>query len=288
MMRKYITKKILRYAPRLVVGKLRNCIQIKSDEAKFYCFKIAEDSKELEDAYKLIHDQYVHSGYMDPCPSGMRLNLHNLLPETTTFIGKSNGHLLITITIFQDTELGLPMDNIYQDELDVLRREGRKVAEVGALASNPAFRNGNQNIPMHANKIMYQYAIKNLHIDDLVIAINPKHEWIYRHILLFEKIGNLKYYDYVKSAPALAYRLDLKKAQKRYREVYDGKPIEMNLYHFFVLEESENIELPEENKTCCIWDKQKVDHFFKQKTSLLEGADEETRKCLSRYCFYLN
>ena len=73
---------------------------------------------------------------------------------------------------------------------------------------------------MHGNKIMHRYAGKYLCVDDLVITINPKHRWFYEHILLFEQIGEERQYEFVKGAPAIAMRLDLKTAQQRYAAVY--------------------------------------------------------------------
>lgn len=281
-MKKLIIKKMLEHCPYWMAGCIRKCIKIKPNQMSRFHFKIAQDIPELEGAYRLVHDEYVRCGYMDASGTGMRFGVHNFLPETTTFVGTCEGQTALTITLFQDTEIGLPMDAIYKEEIDALRASGRKVAEVGALATHPSFRNGNQNIPMYGNKIMYLYARENLQIDDLVIAINPRHEWIYKHILLFERIGPLKTYGHVKGAAALGYRLDLKKAEENYQKIYAKLPQESNLYAFFVLQQSSNIELPPKGVNC-LWHRDVMHHFLTTNPAFLDVLDSRTLEVFARY-----
>lgn len=268
--------------PSLFAKKLRNRIKISTDLANGYRFKIVQEKDEFEGACRLVHDQYVQKGYMERRKSGMRLSLFHALPETTTFIGKKNGLLAYTLTLFQDSALGLPMDSIYREELDMLRAQGRKIAEVGALAAHPGIQNEDQTVLMHGNKIMHTYSREHLGVDDLVIAINPKHHWLYEHVLLFEKIGDLTHYDYVKKAPAVAYRLNLRSAEANYRAAYKGNSPEKNLHNFFFRDKSRCIELPDPDRILCFWDKERLRYFFEEKTTLFYKADRKTCEYLQR------
>lgn len=267
--------------------KLRTRICIDAKQKCGIRYKIVERKKELESACRLVHDRYVDKGYMAPREHGLRLSFHNALPETTTFIGKHHERVVYTMTLFQDSDMGLPMDGIYKKELDSLRYQGRKIAEVGSLATHPDIRSDDQTILMHGKKITLKYSIDHLGIDDLVIAINPKHQWFYEHIMLCEKIGDLKTYDYVNNAPAVAYRLNLKSVKERFRTTYKDMPLEKNLHHFLFKENSPSIELPEENQSVCFWDEEKIQYFFKEKTNLLYGADPGVCKCLHEQYDYL-
>jgi hypothetical protein len=260
-MKSFFVKNIIKYCPQWMTRSLRKHIKIKPEQMQGFQFRIARDIADLEEAYRLVHNEYVRCGYMDPSDTGMRFGLHNFLPETTTFIATFEDRLALTITIFQDTELGLPMDALYKRKIDRLRAAGRKVAEVGALATHPDFRNGNQNLPLYGDKIAYSYARDNLGIEDLVLAINPKHEWIYKHILLLDKIGRRKHYDYVKGADAVGYRMDLSKFENNLQKRYSTLPQESNLHAFFAYQHCENIELPEKGVSC-VWDTNTVSHFL--------------------------
>jgi hypothetical protein len=272
----------------VIARKLRSKIKIDMDVANDYRFRIAQGREDFESACRLVHDQYVRRGYMAPQESGLRLSLWHALPEVTTFIGERQGHLVSTMTLFQDSELGLPMDAIYKKELDHLRSKGRKIAEVGALATHPTIQYEDQTVLMHGNKIAINYSQKHIGIDDLVIAINPKHEWFYANIMLLEKIGGLAFYDYVEKAPAVAYRLNLRNAAEKYRTIYDRHPIEKNLYQFIFVNDSSSVELPEKNACICFWNKEEIKYFFKEKTNLLLDAKEKTMESLMKACSYIS
>ncbi len=100
---------------------LRKRISIDESGLRGTIFKIADSIDELKGAYRLVHDAYVKKGYMDPDPSGMRVTEHNLNANTTTFIGLQNERAISTISLYRDSDSGLPMDVIYKKELDTLR-----------------------------------------------------------------------------------------------------------------------------------------------------------------------
>ena len=91
-------------------------------------FGLATDRHTLEQAFRLQHDQYVAHGYMDAHPSGWRLSLHNALSATHVFVARCGGRVVGTMTLIADSPLGLPMDEIYTDELRTLRKKSRRMA----------------------------------------------------------------------------------------------------------------------------------------------------------------
>ncbi len=212
-------------------------------------FKPAETFDDYIKSFRLVHDVYVDSGYIEPSPSALRIIPHHSHADSKVFLGMYwNGEQQIpiySISIFPDSkEYGLPMDLAFKDELDKLREQGRTLAEVGCLASEPFFRKNDMNIPMLGNRILQLYAREHLDADDLVITVHPKFQWLYEDILLFEKIGQIKEYAYVKNNPAVAMRLNLRTFQEKYLRLYGKKPIEKNLHHFFFVGRSESTYLP--------------------------------------------
>jgi len=260
-------KKMLRGLPDPISGPLvRRAFTLDRSKAEGFVFKIAQTREELEAAYRLVHDVYVEEGYSDRQETGTRVNLRYALPTTTTFIGTHRGRVVITMTLIGDSPLGLPMDMIFSEELYALRRQGRFFTEVGAFASHPDFRRKQQVLAMYLNKIMYMYALHNLGSDDLVIAVNPKHEWVYRTLILFEKIAGTKPYRYVKGAPAIAMRLDLRTCHARWKRVFNGSPPEKNLDKFFTVDRPEAIRLPTAGEPFNVWDEAMFSYFFERKT----------------------
>ena len=195
-------------------------------------FGLATDRDSLEQALRLQHDQYVAQGYMDSHPSGWRLSLHNGLPSTQVFVARDGDRVVATMTLIVDSPLGLPMDEIYADELRLLRGERRDLAEVSGLAVDPDYQRSGVAILLRLIRMLVIYSIEKAHISDLCIAINPHHAMFYRKAFHFQIIAGLKQYRKVNGAPAVALRLDLALARSLIREVREGHPMLREVYSF--------------------------------------------------------
>ena len=194
--------------------------------------KIAETLDEYRQAFQIVHDQYLMSGYLKTAQEhGMLYGIHSLLPKTCVFIFKTYLSVISTITLIQDTPLfGLPMDSLYKDELDSLRDNGRKVVEISALAT-PRERRW-QNLVIFLAKAIYRYC-KYTSIDDMCIMVNPKHVRFYKELLMFEDFGEEKWYDKV-DAPAVALRVNFASADKEFEKAYSSNDFDTDLHSFFV------------------------------------------------------
>ncbi|MCF6246262.1 MAG: N-acyl-L-homoserine lactone synthetase [Desulfobacula sp.] len=210
-------------------------------------FRTAATPEDYLSAFNLVYKVFVKTGYTKPCKTPFRLAPQHCNRDSRIFIGTHKddniNKLIYSISIFPDSDTGLPMDMVFKKELDLLRSRGRFIVEAGHLAADPAFKMNTMNIPMLGNKILHQYASRHLNADDIVIAIHPKHEWIYKDLLLFEKIGEIKEYSYANNNPALAMRLDLREMKKNYKKAYKNINKKNNLYHFFFTENSTSIIL---------------------------------------------
>src|SRR3972149_3375898 len=97
-------------------------------------FALARDTETFDQAFRLVHYRNVEQGSMRALPSRRRLSLFHALPSTKVFVTRDATRVIATLTLIQDSELGLPMDGLYRDELDALRARGRGIAEVSALS----------------------------------------------------------------------------------------------------------------------------------------------------------
>jgi hypothetical protein len=210
--------------------KRSELLNTRFDEIDRPAVKIAEDIDEYKQAFSLVHDTYLRMVYLStPKPHGMHFGIHTLLPETVLFIAKSYLTVISTLAEIFDTELfGLPMDELYRKELDGLRSEGRKIVELSLLVTPANFRWN--NVFMYINKVMYQYSI-HCGVNDLCIAVNPKHASFYKLILLFEDFGPERYYPKV-NAPAVALRLNMDSIEERLKSAYDGLDFDSNVYAY--------------------------------------------------------
>lgn len=216
---------------RTVRIKRSNLLNLQLDDIDRPAIKIAETQDEYEQSFRLVHDTYLRMGYLkEPQPHGMLFSAYSLLPETVIFVAKSYLTVISTLTEIFDTEaFGLPMDIIYKPEVDALRAQGRRVVELSALVTPPKLRW--RNLFMVLSQVMYQYSVYR-GVDDLCIAVNPKHVSFYKNILLFEDFGPERHYPRV-DAPAVALRVDMHHIADRLKEVYDSSDLDTNLYLYF-------------------------------------------------------
>lgn len=196
-------------------------------------FALARDTETFEQAFRLVHDRYVEAGYMQALPSRHRLSLFNALPATKVFVTRDASRVIATLTLIQDSGLGLPMDGIYRDELDALRARGRRLAEVSAFAMEPKYRAQGVSIVMRLMRATYAFAASVARLDDLCIAVHPRHADFYRNALNFHAFGQLKPYETVNGAPAVALRLDLDWARERMARLGAGEAPNRELEEFF-------------------------------------------------------
>ncbi|WP_394707277.1 N-acyl-L-homoserine lactone synthetase [uncultured Desulfobacter sp.] len=212
--------------------------------------------------FRLLHDVYVDAGFIQPCSPPLRIIPQHSNSETRVFMGcltdgQGEKMPIYTASLFPDNDQGgLPMDIGFQRQVDVLRNQGRRVVEVGCLATHPLYRKGNKNIPMLGNRMIVSYAMNTIHADDLLITTHPKYLKIYEDILLFEKIGEIPSFSYVNNNPAVALRLNLNTFAQRLKEIYAKMPIEKNLYHFFFESGSTSIDLSLEEE------KEKAERYY--------------------------
>jgi hypothetical protein len=167
--------------------------------------KIASEFDELKGAFRLLATNYRACGYESPSIGLFRFTPYHVLPTTVTLVAKHENHVVATLSVVLDTELcGLPMESVYREEIDGLRREGRHVAEATCLAD--------QDLGIHEFVRVFKTLIKvgmQYHVrqggDSWVIAVNPRHRVFYQKVLGFVPLGPRRAYPSVQGHPAEAY-----------------------------------------------------------------------------------
>ena len=198
-------------------------------------YGVAHSIESLEQAFRLVHDQYVARGYMRPEPSSWRLSVHHALPATKVFVARHGRRVIGTLTLIPDSPLGLPMDALYDHELTTLRNQSRYVAEVSSLAITDDFRPLGLPVLTSLMRLVGLYAMEVAGCDDICIAVNPRHVGFYRRIFPHAAaIGGRRAYSKVNGAPAVAVRIDLQLLARLFPAVQDGTAEVNEAYRFFM------------------------------------------------------
>ncbi len=258
-----------------------------------YRIKIANDFATRHSAYELIYRLYREKGYANPNDSRMWLSLYNLLPDTTTLVVLQEDEVVGTLTVVFDGSLGLPGDKLYKEEIDVLRKTGRKPAEIISLGVADKGRRASRDILVKLFNYVYLVSRHLKNATDFVITVNPHHAAYYHKTMLFEEWGPEHTYEKLGGAPAVLLRLNLEIIDKLRipdRAVAEPHMEELRQrthYRFLHTTEQERKILPDlemqldpmsEEESYCF-------AMAMEKTDLLDHAGPSEKSCLSGYHF---
>ena len=190
--------------------------------------KIASKCREWEDAFRLLAANYQARGYEAPGDYLFRFTPYHALPDTTTFVAKTQGRVVATLSLVPDNRLlGLPMETIYGAEITELRQQGRRLTEVTSLADEGLSQREFIPVFLTLVRLLMQYTVAQ-GAATWLIAINPRHRSFYRKVLGFEPFGPWRAYPTVQNQPAEAYILDVPRMQANAPKMYEqmlGTPL---------------------------------------------------------------
>ncbi len=258
-----------------IIENYRQRVKIDQDfnVASGCIHKVANSKDELEAAYTLVHDAFVKRGYIEPQPSGIRVSVWNAAPGCTTIISKNNNNqVLATATLFPDSDLGLPMDRIFNEELQYYRQENTKIVEIGNLASIIA----DQKLVFQLYKLLLLYSERFLGADALAIAVHPKRIMFYKALLDFKQIGPVKSYPAVNNNPAIPLIIRFKDLHTSiYDENVDARMSKI-FYRNIYNTKCSCIQFPDKKSARGSWNADLFRYFLFERTNLFKTVDKNT------------
>ena len=165
---------------------------------------LAVTRDDVEHAERLVHDTYVARGLRDAMSHAAARP-----GSAAVFVARIDGAVGATLSLLPDSTRGLPVDALYRAELAALRASGRRLAEVGALAVGRPWRGAALALVRPLVQLVGIYARDLRGVDELCIAVHPRHAPFYERGFGFTRFGAEKAYGAVKGAPAVGLRLDL-------------------------------------------------------------------------------
>jgi hypothetical protein len=182
----------------------------------------------------LVERRYSGRGYDTPA--------QRQEPHLFTFVAYDEGKLVGTVGIRLDSEGGLGADDLYRDEIDILRANGCRLCEFTRLAVDVTAVSKSVLAGLFHTAYLYAGAVHGCTF--MVIEVNPRHVPFYRRALGFEPLGPERLNQKV-NAPAVllcasfeAIAAGLRKFGGKYREF----PQERSLFPYgFSPQEEEGI-----------------------------------------------
>lgn len=168
----------------------------------------ATSLQQVESAWGLVYDRYSELGLIDENPFGIHAVPTAVGEHACVIWGPEGPDVGYTMTLVRDNVSGLALDSVYAAYLDALRRDGRRLLEVGMLAD----RRRSAARGVGALFSMMRWAIYfGLHTGstDIVIGVHPRHAQFYIRCYGFEEFAPPTSYPLVRNHPVVALRLRL-------------------------------------------------------------------------------
>ena len=155
-------------------------------------------------------------------------------PNRITILAYAGSNIPIgTMSVGLDSPKGLYADEMYHEELEALRRQGRKICEFNRLAIDPAVKS--KRIIASLFHICYLYPRALFGHTDGVLEVNPRHVRFYEKMLGFTQIGPERTCPRV-HAPAILMRTDFAYGSeqiKKFGGLMSRAKGERSLYPYF-------------------------------------------------------
>jgi len=191
------------------------------------------DDKTYTHANNLLNKMYGWRGYGDT---------HQIpqTPQHITLTAFNEKAVIGTITLCMDSKQGMLADNLFKNDLDHFRAEGKRICEITKLAFDKD--TSSKQILASLFHLMFIYGVYINKCTDAFIEVNPRHRRFYESMLGFKKIGDLKTSQRV-NAPAHLLHLNLLHVEKQIHKMgRTADEVARSLYpQFFSLKDEATI-----------------------------------------------
>ena len=142
----------------------------------------------------------------------MRVTPYHLLPTTSVMVARYANQVISTLSLIEDGDLGLPLEQIFASQVHERRQQGLVLAEVSCLADRRKHIQRYFSVFVRLCRLMIQCA-RSRGVDEVLVAVHPRHVRFYTQYLAFDQIGDERPYPLVRNHPAVALSLDLKRLE---------------------------------------------------------------------------
>lgn len=175
-------------------------------------FYVARTLPEVMEAWSVVYQAYRRDGLIDSNPYEIHTTPHAIGTQTAVMTSCIGPLAVGTISCYADGPMGLPLDLVYNAELQALRAQGRRLMEVGLFADRREHMSRSSEGLFELMRYVYHFG-RYIGMDDGVIGVHPRHAPFYVRLVGFEKIGEICTYPTVKDRAVVLLRLDFTRCE---------------------------------------------------------------------------
>ena len=188
--------------------------------------QVATTFKEIMEGWRLVYKQYLKSALIDANPFSVFTYPEYIVRNSAVILGKIDDKSVCSVSAVRDSKHGLPLDAYFHEELNVLRKEEKKLIEIGLLANLTE-----RASPFYMIELLSSIArfgvYSNFH--DYVIGVHPRRARFFKNLFGLHQIGESKKYHLLNEAEVILLHangndfetLSLKATQAIYYEKTD-------------------------------------------------------------------
>lgn len=169
---------------------------------------VAHTLDKVVEAWQLVYHAYRRSGLIDTNPFAIHTSPQAVGPNTLVMLGRLGFMPANTLSAYLDGPVSLPLDSVYADELNPLRKRGRRLMEIGLFADRRDHVQRSAKGLLELMRYMFFFARHNS-VNDVVIGVHPNHAMYYQRMFGFEVLGAVRKYPTVNDAAVSLLRFDM-------------------------------------------------------------------------------
>jgi hypothetical protein len=197
---------------------------IQRDETTGLDVHVANTIELRREAWACTHRQYVRLGLTEALPSACWFDLFHLDPQTMTFLVRTGGQTVATVSLVVSSPIGLPAREGYPLGVEKLLRNNRP-CELVSLACDIEEPIKGRIILESMFRALYWSALVLRGCDRMVAVVHPHHAGYYTRRLGFTIIdADVKGCERVNNAPGVLICLDLHEAPRWFRGRHGTSP----------------------------------------------------------------
>ncbi len=203
--------------------------------------RLAQSPEEIEAADQLVFRNYVNLYWPDDVEV-FRNNRYLSSPARHVGVAIDAGRVIATMSMVEDSPLGLPSDAFRPEPLRRFRLGKGRLGEMTSFATDQSVRQP-MNVVMLLFKFFFQYSFYYASVDRVVASCRTRHADFYEKHLGFEKLMAAAPHPYAGNVVCQFVTLDMLAVHEGL-SCRNGEDAKDDLHRFFMVDEHPNVRLP--------------------------------------------
>jgi len=204
--------------------------------------KVAETLDEIVQGWRMVYQQYVAAALIEMNPFSVFTFPEYVSRNAAIILGKEDGCNVCSVSGVLDSNTGLPLDSYFANEIGGLRKQGKKLIEIGLLASVKKYTHFSYMVNLLSAIARFGIYSGN---HDYVIGVHPRRISFFKEVFDFTQIGETKIYHRLQKAEVALLYADAKhfetKAKQAWKHIY-AEQGDLNFNERYILEKPEDLQ----------------------------------------------